>query len=253
MLEFFNRTASSYSGDVDSLVWLVTILVGIGFFAAEGMLFWLIFRFRKRDGVPGQYITGKEKHLKAWINVPHAIVLVFDVIIVAAAIRVWVIIKQTLPPADRTIHIMSQQWAWTFADPGPDGVLDTADDIRTSDELHMEVGKVYHFTLESRDVVHSFFVPAFRLKQDAMPGRVYTGWVKPTMTGTYDIACTQICGIGHGVMGAKLVVEDHAAHAAWMQQHASQTAVAATDAAPAAGAPADSITTAPATAPATTK
>ncbi len=253
MLEFFNPTASSYSGDVDSLVWLVTILVGIGFFAAEAMLFWLIFRFRRRDGVAARYVTGKEKHLKAWINVPHAIVLVFDVIIVAAAIRVWVIIKQTLPPADRTIHIMSQQWAWTFADPGPDGVLDTADDIRTTDELHMEVGKTYHFTLESRDVVHSFFVPAFRLKQDAMPGRVYTGWVKPTRVGSYDIACTQICGIGHGVMGAKLVVEDHAEHVAWMQEHSSQTAVATSDAATAAGAPTDSATTAPATVPATTK
>ena len=247
MLEHFNSTASSYSGDVDRLVWLVTILVGIGFVAAEAMLFWLIFRFRKRDGVPGQYVTGKEKHLKSWINVPHAIVLVFDVIIVAAAIRVWVIIKQTLPPADRTIHIMSQQWAWTFADPGPDGVLDTADDIRTSDELHLEVGKTYHFTLESKDVVHSFFVPAFRLKQDAMPGRVYTGWVKPTRVGTYDIECTQICGIGHGVMGAKLVVEDRAAHVAWIQEHASQTAVASTDAAPA-----DSAGAATAATPATT-
>jgi cytochrome c oxidase subunit 2 len=241
MLEYFNRAASSYSGDVDRLVWLVTILVGFWFIAAEAMLFWLIFRFRKRDGVPGQYVTGKEKHLKAWINIPHAIVLVFDVIIVAAAIRVWVIVKQTLPPADRTIHIMSQQWAWTFADPGPDGVLDTSDDIRTSDELHMEVGKTYHFTLESNDVVHSFFVPAFRLKQDAMPGRIYTGWVKPTRTGTYDIECTQICGIGHGVMGAKLVVEDAAAHAAWMRDHATEPVSVATDAAPtadAAGTPA---------------
>jgi cytochrome c oxidase subunit 2 len=246
MLEHFNSTASSYSGDVDQLVWLVTFLVGFWFIAAEVMLFWLIFKFRKKDGVKGQYITGKEKNLKAWINIPHAIVLVFDVLIVAAAIRVWVIVKQTLPPADRTIHITSQQWAWTFADPGPDGVLDTADDVRTSDELHMEVNKTYHFTLESKDVIHSFFVPAFRLKQDAMPGRVYTGWVKPTKVGTYDIECTQICGVGHGVMGAKLVVEDHAAFVAWMEAHPA-------DAAAVASTPADTSTTTPAAEPATTK
>jgi cytochrome c oxidase subunit 2 len=169
-----------------------------------------------------------------------------------------VIIKQTLPPADRTIHVMSQQWAWTFADPGPDGVLDTADDIRTTDELHLEVGKTYQFTLESKDVVHSFCVPAFRLKQDAMPGRIYTGWVKPTRVGDYDIQCTQICGIGHGVMGAKLVVEDHAAHVAWMQEHASDVVVAAADAAPADAAPTDAAAndaalTTPTHAPATTK
>jgi len=234
MLEFFNRAASSYAGDVDRLTWLVTLLVGFWFVAAEAMLFWLLWRFRARPGVPAQYVTGKEKHLKRWINVPHTIILLFDVVLVVAAIRVWVTIKQTLPPADRTVRIMSQQWAWTFTDPGPDGVLDTADDIRSTDELHLEVNKTYHFTLESRDVVHSFFVPAFRLKQDALPGRVYTGWVRPVRTGTYDIECTQICGIGHGVMGARLVVESAAAHAAWIQQHAGQTVAVAADAAPAA-------------------
>lgn len=248
MLEYFNHPASSYASSIDHLNWLITFLVGFWFIAAEAMFFWLIFRFRARDGVRSQYITGKEKHLKNWINIPHGIVLVFDVVIVIAAIRVWYTVKQYLPPADRTVQIMSQQWAWTFTDPGPDGVLGNADDIRTTDELHMEVDKTYHFTLESRDVVHSFFVPAFRVKQDAMPGRTYTGWVKPTRTGTFDIACTQICGIGHGVMGAKLVVETAAEHAAWMQQHAAQTA----DAAPA-EAPADSATTTPVAETAATK
>jgi len=231
MLEHFNSAASSFAGDIDQLTWVITFLVGFWFIAAEVMFFWLIWRFRARDGVKGQYVTGKEKHLKRWINIPHGIVLVFDVVLVVAAVRVWVLVKQTLPPADRTVRIMSQQWAWTFTDPGPDGQLDTADDIRTTDELHMEVNKTYHFTLESRDVVHSFFVPAFRLKQDAMPGRTYTGWVRPTRTGTYDIECTQICGVGHGVMGARLYVETAAQHAAWMKEHASENAVAAADAA----------------------
>ncbi len=241
MLEHFNPAASSFAGSVDQLAWLITLLVGFWFVAAEVMFFWLMFRFRARDGVKAQYVTGKEKHLKNWINIPHAAVLVFDVVILVAAIKVWVEIKQYMPPADRTVRIMSQQWAWTFTDPGEDNQLDTPDDVRTSDELHLEVGKTYHFTLESKDVVHSLFVPAFRLKQDAMPGRVYTGWVKPTKTGTYDIECTQICGIGHGVMGAKLVVEDAAQHLAWVQQHAGEGALAIADAATA---PADTTATA---------
>lgn len=234
MLEYFNTAASSFAGDVDRMTWLITFLVGFWFVAAELMFFWLMFRFRARDGVKAQYVTGKEKHLKQWINIPHALVLLFDVVILVGAVRLWVTIKQYLPPADHTVRVMSQQWAWTFTDPGPDNQLDTADDIRTTDELHMEVGKVYHFTLESKDVVHSFFVPAFRLKQDAMPGRVYTGWVKPVKTGTFDISCTQICGIGHGVMGAKLVVETSAQHLAWEQEHAGQNPVATTAPAPAA-------------------
>lgn len=226
MLEQFNPAASSFAGDVDQLAWLITWLVGFWFIAAEVMFFWLMFRFRARDGVRAQYVTGKEKHLKQWINIPHFAVLVFDVVILVAAVRVWVKIKQYTPPADRTVRVMAQQWAWTFTDPGPDDQLDTPDDIRTSDELHMEAGKTYHFTLESKDVVHSFFVPVFRLKQDAMPGRIYTGWVKPTKTGEFDISCTQICGIGHGVMGAKLFVETAEQHLAWVQEHAGQGALA---------------------------
>jgi cytochrome c oxidase subunit II len=227
MFDHLVPRAASFAGDSDQLFWLITWIVGAWFVAAEAMFFWLMWRFRKRPGVPSQYITGKEKHLKRWINVPHALVLLFDVVIVVAAIRVWVNVKQTLPPADYTIRVMSQQWAWTFTDPGPDGMLDTPDDVRTTDELHLLLDKTYHFELESKDVLHSFFIPAFRLKQDCVPGRRYTGWFRPTLAGSYDLQCSQICGMGHGVMGAKVVVEDAASHAAWLRQHANDGALAA--------------------------
>src|SRR5262245_4637663 len=211
--------ASSFAGDVDRLVEWVTMLTGVWFFAAEIMFFWLMWRFRARDGVKSQYITGKEPHLKRWINVPHAFILVFDVVIIVMAVRVWANIKQTTPPADDTVRIVSQQWAWTFQHSGTDGVLDTADDVWTSDTLHVARGKTYHFLLESKDVIHSFFVPVFRLKQDAIPGRTITGWFKPTRTGTYDILCAEICGIGHGIMGGRIVIESPEEHAAWVSQH----------------------------------
>ena len=111
--------------------------------------------------------------------------------------------------------------------------IDTDDDVRTTDELHLINGKRYHFLLESRDVLHSFFVPAFRLKQDAIPGRIYTGWFATEEAGTYDILCAEICGLGHGVMGAKLVVESAEQHAAWIGQHAHDAALAAINTAPA--------------------
>jgi len=82
-------------------------------------------------------------------------------------------------------------------------------------------------------VLQCFFVPAFRYKQDAIPGRIYTGWFKPTETGTFDILCAEICGLGHGVMGAKLVVERPEEHAAWLQQHAHDADLAALDTTPA--------------------
>jgi len=164
-------SASTFSWDIDQLVLWVTILTGLWFFAAEGMFFWLLWRFRARDGVKSRYITGKEPELKRWINIPHTIILVFDIVIIVMAVRVWVKVKQTMPPADDTVRIVTQQWTWSFQHSGPDGVLDTADDVWTSDTLHVAVGKTYHFMLESKDVIHSFFVPVFRLKQDAIPGR----------------------------------------------------------------------------------
>jgi cytochrome c oxidase subunit 2 len=73
----------------------------------------------------------------------------------------------------------------------------------------------------SRDVVHSFAVPAFRLKQDALPGRTITGWFRPNRVGTYDIQCTQMCGIGHGLMAGRIVVETPQDHAAWLLRNSS--------------------------------
>jgi cytochrome c oxidase subunit 2 len=219
-------SASSFAPQIDGLVILVSVLVGFWFVFAEIMFFWLIFRFRARAGVPGQYVTGKEKHIKRWVTIPHALVLVCDVVIIVAAMRVWIHVKQYQPPADATIRVTGQQWTWTFQDPGPDGKLDTDDDIRMADEMHVVVGKTYHLLLESKDVVHSFSVPAFRLKQDVVPGRTITSWFKATQTGRHDIQCTQICGIGHGLMSASIYIETPEQHAAWLRDHASLAAAA---------------------------
>ncbi|MEK6688817.1 MAG: cytochrome C oxidase subunit II, partial [Gemmatimonadota bacterium] len=137
-------------------------------------------------------------------------------VVIVAAIRVWVEVKQTLPPAEVTIRVIGQQWGWVFQQPGADARLDTADDIYTTDDLFVETQKTYHFQLRSRDVIHSFSVPVFRIKQDIVPGRTITGWFKPTDTGTYDIQCAEICGIGHGVMAGRIHVQDAAEHAAWI-------------------------------------
>jgi len=210
--------ASSYAHNVDHLFMLIAVLVGFWLIVAEVVLFWLIFAFREKPGVPTQHITGEEKHLARWISIPHFLVIVCDIVILVPAIMLWYSIKQVMPPADRTVRVIAQQWAWSFQDPGPDGVLDTADDIRTVGELHVTVNTTYHFELMSRDVIHSFAIPSFRLKQDALPGRTISGWFRPTRVGTYDIQCTQMCGIGHGLMAGRIVVETAQDHAAWLMR-----------------------------------
>jgi cytochrome c oxidase subunit 2 len=221
LIELYVPSASTYSRDIDFVFSLVFWIVGFWFLASELVFFWLILRFRKKDGVRAQYITGDLKSEHRWVSWPHMAVLVFDVVIIVAAVRVWYTVKQDLPAADQTVRIVGQQWAWSFVHPGPDGKLDTADDIATVEELHVQVDTTYHFKLEARDVLHSFSVPVFRLKQDAIPGRVITGWFEATKTGTYDIQCAEICGIGHGIMGARIVIETPAQHAAWMASQSS--------------------------------
>lgn len=220
---FAMEQASTYAADIDNLILFIGVIVGIWFLLAEGIFFWLIWKFRAKPGEKSQYLVGKEKHVKKWITIPHALVLVCDVFIVIGAVRVWYDVKQRLPEADSTIRVIGQQWAWTFQHPGADNELDTGDDIFTVGDLHVEAEKTYHFQLQSRDVLHSFSVPVFRLKQDAIPGRSITGWFTPTQTGEWDIQCAEICGIGHGVMAARIHIEDANTHAAWISSASAAT------------------------------
>ena len=219
MIEYFVPSASTYAGDIDFVFILVFWIVAPFFLLSEGVFLWLILRFRKKDGVKAEYITGEVESQKRWITFPHLLVLVCDIFILAAAVKVWYDVKQDLPPAQQTVRVIGQQWAWSFVHPGSDGELDTADDIKTVDDLHLETDTLYHYKLEARDVLHSFSVPVFRLKQDAIPGRIITGWFQPTLAGTYDIQCAEICGIGHGVMAGRVVIETPEEHAAWIAQH----------------------------------
>jgi cytochrome c oxidase subunit II len=217
MISWYVTEASSYAADVDGLFLLVALIVGPFFLAAEFALIWLVFRFRARPGVRARYITGEKKSETRWVSYPHYLVLVFDIIIVVAALRVWSDVKIDLPPAEERVRIVAQQWAWTFVHAGPDGQLDTGDDIRTVNELNLQVNRLYHYELNSRDVLHSFSVPAFRLKQDAVPGRAIVGWFRPTIVGEFDLQCAEICGIGHGLMPGRVRIRSAAAQAAWME------------------------------------
>ena len=216
-------TGSTFAAEIDSVIVLVFWLSMFWTVAVLGVFGWLLWRFRAREGVKTQYITGDEKVLKRWVSWPHLLILACDIWIVALAVMVWYDVKQDLKHGEQTIRIISQQWAWTFVHPGPDGVLDTPDDIRTVDELHVQNGRLYNYELASLDVLHDFSVPVWRLKQDAVPGRVIHGWFQPTLPGTFDIQCAEMCGIGHGIMGARLIVETPEDHEEWVRSNAPAT------------------------------
>ena len=220
--------ASSYAGDIDLLFDVITLLVGIPFTISVYLFFAFIFRFMAKDGVKAMYITGTEHKYMKWIHRAHIPILTFDVIIVVMAVNVWYDVKQDLPEKDSEVRVIAQQWAWTFVHAGADGTLDTADDITKVNELHVSKDTLYHFKLESLDVLHNFSVPVFRLKQDAIPGRVITGWFEATKTGEWDIQCAEICGIGHGLMGGRIFIETPEQHAAWLAEQGGVSIAALT-------------------------
>jgi cytochrome c oxidase subunit 2 len=218
--EQFLDQASSYAANVDLLFMVITIVVGIWFIMTEGVFFYLMARYAHKEGQKAIYMTG-DGHEKHWVHIPHYLVIVCDIVLIAGAIIVWNQIKIDRPEAESKIRVIGQQWAWTFVHPGPDNVLDTDDDIIKIDELHVKKGITYHFELQAKDVLHSFFVPVFRLKQDAVPGRTITGWFRPIKSGEYDIVCAEMCGIGHGIMAARLFIEDEDMHQFWLEQNAT--------------------------------
>src|SRR5687768_16627365 len=128
---------STYAADIDNVIGIVGVLVGFWFLVALGAFFYLLYRYRYQEGVPSQYVDGSNPKHKRFISIPHNLVLLCDIVIIVAAVRVWVDVKQTLPTkthddkeAVDKVRIVAQQWAWSFVYPGADGKFDTTDDIK---------------------------------------------------------------------------------------------------------------------------
>ncbi len=210
------QAASSYAADIDGLLFTITWIVGVWFVIAEALLLYLIFRFRRKEGQRAAYLPGRSLRAMSVVLVPCAMILGFDLFIDAIAAPVWASIKERQPPHDELVRITGEQWSWRFTYPGPDGMLDTEDDIHSLNDMHVPLNKVVRFELGARDVLHSFFVPELRTKQDALPGRTITGWFEPTALGTFEIICAEICGFGHTLMKGAITVESEEEYQSWL-------------------------------------
>jgi len=205
MWDYFPAVASSYAGDIDDAIKLVTYIVGGWAALAYLIFFYFLFRYRRREGVRSQYVPGTGK-AALWVILPVFVIAVFDFGIDIINHRIWTDIKINMPETTQTVRVTARQWLWQFTYPGPDGKFDTPDDINTMNTLHAKLGAKTKFELRSADVLHSFSIPAFRLKQDIIPGRVITGWFEAIKEGNYDLQCAEICGLGHTNMGARAIV-----------------------------------------------
>lgn len=212
--------AGSFSLLIDNHIRLIYWICGVWFVLAQGVLFYALVRFRKKPGVRAAWLPGVRRPELGWLLWPVALVFVCDMVIEWDSARVWAAVKEHRPQTTMEIGVMASQFAYEFRYAGPDGRLDTADDIR-SPELHVPLHEAVSLRLESRDVLHSLFIPQFRLKQDIVPGRQIRAWIKPTHEGRYVVACAELCGVGHSFMQSAMVVESRDNFARWTAEHVS--------------------------------
>jgi cytochrome c oxidase subunit 2 len=135
---------------------------------------------------------------------------------------VWAQIKgrESAPAGSFPIAVHAKQFEWRVTYPGRDGLLGTADDFTGRNQLHVPVARPVLIKLTAEDVIHSFFVPAFRLKQDAVPGMEIPVWFRATVPGEYELGCAELCGLGHYRMRAAVTVHPASDFERWAAEAA---------------------------------
>ncbi len=221
---FLPESFSTFGPDVDFLYYAILWVTGVIFVVTEALLVYFVVRYRRREGQKATYIHGSTKAEIIWTVVPSIAVLGLAFI----SIPSWNMMKNPdSVPSDALDYIVNaKQFEWEITYAGTDGVTGTADDISTINIMHIPVNQAVNITLRSEDVLHSFFLPEMRVKQDAVPGMDITVWFEATAAGAYPIGCAELCGNLHTTMGGTLNVYEPAEFEAWV---ASQSADADAD------------------------
>jgi cytochrome c oxidase subunit 2 len=198
--------ASTAAPKIDTLLDAMIILSSFVFALVMVMLFYALWKFKAKPGdeSDGEPIHGNTRLEIAWTLIPTVIVLF-------AAGYSWSVLNEIEKPAENPIvvDVFSQQFAWSFGYPGKDNAY-------SEGELRVPLGRQVHFKMHALDVIHSFWVPEWRIKKDNVPGITTTAIVTPDKPGTYQLVCTELCGFGHTTMRATVVVEPPAEFRKWV-------------------------------------
>jgi len=200
------QEASTAAPKIDDLLNVMIVLSSFVFSLVMVMLFYALYAFRAKPGdeSDGEPIHGNTRLEVAWTLIPTIIVLF-------GAGYSWSVLHDIEEPAKNalTVDVFSQQYAWSFGYPGKGNAY-------TEGELHVPVDRQVQFKMHALDVIHSFWVPEWRIKKDNVPGITTTAIVTPDKVGTYQLICTELCGFGHAAMRAKVVVEPPAKFREWV-------------------------------------
>jgi cytochrome c oxidase subunit 2 len=214
--------------------WLMIILL----FIWSPFFIYTLIRFRKSRNPRANYY-GTKSRLSSYLEV--GVVASEAVLLLGFAFPIWSSLKNEFPSEKNTVvvHVVAEQFAWNIHYPGPDGIFgkrdinlvdpetnplgldisdpNSKDDLTTINELHLPVGKSAIIHLSSKDVIHSFGLPVMRIKQDIIPGMSIPVWFKPTRTGEFEIACAQLCGLGHYRMRGYLTIHTPEDYDEWFR------------------------------------
>ncbi len=217
-LRWLPENVSTFGGDIDALFAIIFRGTAIWFFVTIGALLLFAVRFRRREGIRAKYVRGDSLREAAWILVPVLVVLALDLWLDFRGAPVWARVKLEMPPSDVQLQVTAKQFNWEVVYPGPDGKFGTEDDRQIDNELHVPVNTPVRVALKSKDVLHSFFLPNLRLKQDIIPGRTIPAWFEVTRPGRYELACAELCGFGHSGMLGWLYVHTPEEYRAWQRE-----------------------------------
>ena len=204
---WFPTAASTAAGGVDDLLYVLTTICGLVGLGVAAMLIYFVVRYRRRpgDAAPAE-MRGNIRLELFWTISPMVVFIVFFV---------WgamVYFDSYRAPDDaQVVYVVGKQWMWKFQHP---------EGQREIDELNVPVGRPVKLLLTSEDVIHSFFVPAFRVHMDVLPGRYTTVWFQPTRAGDYHLFCSQYCGTNHAGMVGTVHVLERNDYETWLHLHA---------------------------------
>src|SRR3984885_1880079 len=200
------QEASTAAPKIDDLLNVMIVVSSFVFSLVMVMLFYALYKFRAKPGdeSDGEPIHGNTRLEIAWTLIPTIIVLF-------GGGYSWKVLNEIEKPAKNplTVDVFSQQYAWSFGYPGKG-------DAYVEGEMHVPVNRQVQFKMHAQDVIHSFWVPEWRIKKDNVPGITTTALARPDRVGTYQLICTELCGFGHASMRAKVVVEPPGQFQRWV-------------------------------------
>ncbi len=234
---WFTPLASNWS-TVDTTVDITLYITGIVFVAVNLFMAYAIFLYRHNPSRRAHY-EPENKKLETWLT---GITTVGVVAMLAPGLVVWAEFIR-VPEEAHEVEVLGEQWQWSYRFPGADGILGEVDarfvseanpfgispadeagldDILVrSNELHLPIDRPVKLLLRSKDVLHNFAVPQFRVKMDMVPGSVSYTWFSPTVLGKYDVLCMELCGIAHYTMRGHVVVQNQEDFDRWLAEHSS--------------------------------